>query len=141
MRLLTADTLVGTASDPHQWLSLTRYFDTSPHVMASDLRDFGRVTSGNRRRHGETNPETRAAIIAWVNAGQTRRVVGERFGVHYTAVGKIIKVFNETHSLTAKPRSGRPKANFDRKRMQIHSMVVIRWIARDKTSFQRPRRK
>lgn len=78
--------------------------------MDSNLRAFGTVISGNRQPNQEINPETRAAIISAVVAGDKKSHVAARFSVSPSAVTRIIQRFEDSGSLKSSPRSGRPKS-------------------------------
>ncbi len=91
----------------------------------SNLRAFGTIISGNRQSKQEINPETRAAIISAVTAGEKKVHVAARFHVSPSAVTRVLQRFEASGNINSSPRSGRPKSLSEREKRTIIRKVRL----------------
>ncbi|KAJ6441427.1 ACT domain-containing protein [Purpureocillium lavendulum] len=81
-----------------------------PRLLAGpNLDAFGAIISADRMPKGEINVETRAAIIAAVQAGEKKKSIARRFGISNASINRTLDRFEKTGQLTSRPRAGRPR--------------------------------
>ncbi|OAQ82642.1 ACT domain-containing protein [Purpureocillium lilacinum] len=82
-----------------------------PRLLAGpNLDAFGAIIAGDRMPKGEINVETRAAIIAAVQAGEKKKSIARRFGISNASINRTLDRFEKTGQLTSRPRPGRPRS-------------------------------
>ena len=77
--------------------------------MASEIREFGTVISGNRRRCQDLTPAIRASIITAVAAGQKKAHVAAALGVSRRVVYTTLHNATTRPSLESLRRPERPR--------------------------------
>ncbi|UNI16568.1 hypothetical protein JDV02_002994 [Purpureocillium takamizusanense] len=83
---------------------------SGPRLRAGpNLDAFGAIIAGDRAPKGEINVETRAAIIAAVQAGEKKKSIARRFGISGASINRTLDRFEKTGQLTSRPRAGRPR--------------------------------
>jgi transposase len=93
--------------------------------MPPKLRKFGDVISANRQANAELNSDTRAAILAQLDAGKSQRAVAEQFGVSRGAVTRTLSRYNENATIKSLPRDGHPRA-LDRRDKRLVCRIARR---------------
>jgi len=72
----------------------------------------------------QVSPGKRRAIVELNKLGLTFRDIGEKLGVGWSCVGKIIHAFQTTGCLSVKARCGRPRCTTKREDTLIRRSVV-----------------
>jgi hypothetical protein len=99
----------------------------------SNLREFGKIISGNRRAKAEIPESTRSAIISAVKCGESQSEVARCFQVSRKTVFNTIQRFHQQNDFKSRSKSGRPRKYNDRTRRYVYLLVCrnpcLSWVA------------
>ncbi|KAI0966564.1 hypothetical protein F4678DRAFT_449047 [Xylaria arbuscula] len=75
----------------------------------SELREFGRVISGNRQPKQKFKLEVRGFIIGAAAAGASQTAIAKAIGTRCQRVNEQLQRFKQQHIVHSKLRCGRPR--------------------------------
>lgn len=90
--------------------------------MATPVRKFGTIISGNRQRNHEFNSESRALMCNEIFRGRSYRDVASEFGTSPSTVHKIFKRWENDKMFISKARPGRP---LKLTKSEIHYIILM----------------
>ncbi|TRX98654.1 hypothetical protein FHL15_000728 [Xylaria flabelliformis] len=76
----------------------------------SELREFGRIISGNRQPFKDFSPELRGFILGAKAAGASQTAIADAVGTRRQRVGEQIKRFKDHNTVHSRPRPRKSRA-------------------------------